>query len=623
VLREGVETHALYQILKGSLRVELQLQGQATAVVVGHRGAGEMFGETSLLKASPATASIAVDSEEAILVCVEGSYLEKLFSSHETLPGRFFAFLATYQAERLRRLTDTFTPGKRRSIAVQGANRQVPVDAVFSNPAYEGIFRQFLEHTRRNCADDERAGYEASGHALEFVHEVRDAFRGEPNVEAMQATARRLSETYVREGGAKSLGCLDGAARKALGDKAEAVAAAKPAKLKLKDARALYDEAVKLAIDAIARHCFSEFLASDHFPYILELKAKEGIVPNVPDFRPLRVLGEGGFGQVLEVVKRDCGKHYAMKVMHKNLMRQCFGGAWREKILLEKDLMASLHHPFLVNLLYAFQNIEFLVLVMDLVPAGDLSDFVLTEARLTQDQIRVVMMEVVCVLGYCHSQGVLYRDLKPENLLIDEQGHVRLIDMGLAARITKQTPKRMSRVGTECYMAPEVRWAEKRRTPYGVSADWYTVGVLLYEFSAGDLPYEDPDQDKPVYSPFTFPDKETADLVSRLLEQDHSKRLGSGKNGLADIQAHAYWKGVEWDLLPLKKFESPCKGIKPPDKEKARKKKEKEAVKIASEMAAQDGKEDGSAPVHDWDFVSPNAIVEEYMENMYRLVSSI
>jgi hypothetical protein len=100
-------------------------------------------------------------------------------------------------------------------------------------------------------------------------------------------------------------------------------------------------------------------------------------------------------------------------------------------------------------------------------------------------------------------------------------------------------------------------------------------------------------------------------------------RLGSGKNGLADIQAHAYWKGVEWDLLPLKKFESPCKGIKPPDKEKARKKKEKEAVKIASEMAAQDGKEDGSAPVHDWDFVSPNAIVEEYMENMYRLVSSI
>ena len=124
----------------------------------------------------------------------------------------------------------------------------------------------------------------------------------------------------------------------------------------------------------------------------------------------------------------------------------------RKKIHLEKDLMASLNHPFLVNLSYAFQNTEFLVLVMDLVPAGDLSEFVLTK-QLTADQVRFVVMEVVCVIGYCHMQNVLYRDLKPENLLIDEQGHVRMIDMGLAARISKKQPKRRSRVGTDCYMA--------------------------------------------------------------------------------------------------------------------------------------------------------------------------
>ena len=87
------------------------------------------------------------------------------------------------------------------------------------------------------------------------------------------------------------------------------------------------------------------------------------------------MLGQGGFGQVLEVVKRDCGKHYAMKVMHKEMMRRCLGSSWRKKIWLEKDLMQSLCHPFLVNLLYSFQNQEFLVLVMDLVPAGDLSEF--------------------------------------------------------------------------------------------------------------------------------------------------------------------------------------------------------------------------------------------------------
>ena len=103
--------------------------------------------------------------------------------------------------------------------------------------------------------------------------------------------------------------------------------------------------------------------------------------------KPPRVLGQGGFGQVLEVVKRDCGKHYAMKVMHKEMMRRCLGSSWRKKIHLEKDLMACLNHPFLVNLSYAFQNTEFLVLVMDLVPAGDLSEFVLTKKRLTPAQV--------------------------------------------------------------------------------------------------------------------------------------------------------------------------------------------------------------------------------------------
>ena len=78
-------------------------------------------------------------------------------------------------------------------------------------------------------------------------------------------------------------------------------------------------------------------------------------MPGLPDFRLQRVLGQGGFGQVLEVVKRDCGKHYAMKVMHKEMMRRCLGSSWRKKIALEKDLMACLNHPFLVNLAYSFQ----------------------------------------------------------------------------------------------------------------------------------------------------------------------------------------------------------------------------------------------------------------------------
>merc|ERR1711998_32553 len=97
-----------------------------------------------------------------------------------------------------------------------------------------------------------------------------------------------------------------------------------------------------------------------------------------------------------------------------------------------------------------------------------------------------------------------------------------------------------------------------------------------------------------------------------------------GAKGVLEIQEHPYWQGIEWDLVPLKKLASPLVGVKEKEKPKQRKKNEKAAVAIATEMAEKDAlKDDGSKPVNDWDFVSPNAIVDEYLENMYRLVSSL
>ena len=175
---------------------------------------------------------------------------------------------------------------------------------------------------------------------------------------------------------------------------------------------------------------------------------------------------------------------------------------------MEQQLLSLLNHAFMVNLYYAFQNPEFLILVMDLVPSGDLSEFVLTKKRLTPEQVRWAIMEVVEVMGYIHGCRIMYRDLKPENLLVDEVGHVRLIDMGLAARYGDKNPTRTSRVGTDCYMAPEVRWAKDRRQPYGLTCDWYTVGVLTYEFSAGKVPYEHPEDTNPVYREHDFKDRQ-------------------------------------------------------------------------------------------------------------------
>ncbi|EOD12624.1 hypothetical protein EMIHUDRAFT_52924, partial [Emiliania huxleyi CCMP1516] len=278
-------------------------------------------------------------------------------------------------------------------------------------------------------------------------------------------------------------------------------------------------------------------------------------VPALEDFKVVRVLGEGGFGQVIEVIKRDCGVHYALKVMRKEMLKECLGSSWRKKIALEQSILATLQHPFLVNLKYAFQNPEFLLLVMDLVPQGDLSEFVLTKRRLTPPQVKWAIMETVEVMGYIHGQSILYRDLKPENLL----GHVRLIDMGLAARVTEAAPKRRSRVGTDCYMAPEVRWAARRRKPYGKSADWYTIGVLTYEFTQGDLPFSALDSPAPVYRGGKFPSPACKDFCEALLVQDEDKRLGSSEDGLADVKGHPYFEGIDWDIVSACKLLSPMK----------------------------------------------------------------
>ena len=387
VLREGAPTKALYQILQGSLRVELQLKDQPTAVVVGHRGAGEMFGETSLLKSGVATASIVTDSEEAVLVCIDGQYLETLFTNQPKLPGRFFAFLATYQAKRLKVLTDQFSSDRHEVAGQHLAN--IPIEEIFQNPAYMGIFRKFMSRMADEETGETRNAYAMSLAMFEFWMDVQD-FRSEPDPATLREMGSRIHAHFVAPDGAMSLTCFSNADRKAIKDGLGSINTSDVASVR--EGRRLFDEAQKLAVAAIKEQCYDAFLSADHFSYILELKAKEGMVAGLPDFRLIRVLGQGGFGQVLEVVKRDCGKHYAMKVMHKEMMRRSLGSSWRKKIHLEKDLMASLNHPFLVNLSYAFQNTEFLVLVMDLVPAGDLSEFVLTKKRLTMEQVRLVVI---------------------------------------------------------------------------------------------------------------------------------------------------------------------------------------------------------------------------------------
>lgn len=621
VLREGQPTAALFQVVRGTVRVELQIKDKAQAVIVGYRSAGDMFGETSLLKSGVATASIAADSEATIL-CLEGAYLEELFQSSPGLPGRFFCFIAAYEAERLYQLTQTAAEAKKPTVTAVTSVR-LPLKDVMANRAFSGVLRKFLlqrAQGKSTSVDDTASPSVAVGSFDIIIAE--EEFRQQPSAPALMRAAMSISKKFLHEKTSQLyLPYLPEPMRDSVQrdiDMLRDVANA----MSNKQARNIFTAITESAMSYLEAHWFEAFLASDHYAYITELKAKEGIVPKLDEFQAIRVLGEGGFGQVIEVVKRDCGVRYAMKVMQKEAMKQALGVTWRKKIAMEANILASLLHPFMVNLKYAFQNSDFLCLVMDLVPSGDLSEFVLTTRRLTAEQTKWVTMEVVEVIHYMHNEKILYRDLKPENLLVDDEGHVRLIDMGLAVRWTGEKPRRTSRVGTDCYMAPEVRWARKNREAYGTSVDWYTVGVLLYEFSNGALPFSQRDTPKPVYRQGEFGSPECRDLCESLLAQDWRQRIGCGAKGAEEIKAHKYFDGVDWDIVAACKLPSPLKGVKGVPKRK--KDKEQQAQRTAHNMLESESKDQAvDETVHTWDYVSPAAIAEEYLESMYRCVSSI
>ena len=480
--------------------------------------------------------------------------------------------------------------------------------------------------------------------------------------------------------------------------------------------RSAFDGVCAACVDALDGACLAPFLASAQYSYVLQLHLRANETPTMAHFRALRVLGQGGFGQVLEVVKRDSGARYAMKVQKKaQLIESLEGlaeaadGGWKCIVRIEKDLQAALHHPLLVNLAYAFQDPVHLVLVMDACPGGDLSQFVLgadgerdgggggggggkssrTRTPLDAAQLRFVGAHVTAILGFLHSRAVAYRDLKPENLLLDGDGHVRLADFGLAIRGAVDAdghgppPTSSETAGTSFYMAPEVADAEEWKAPYdGAAADWYTLGVLLYELAELELPFGDdpPYESKAERASASRPptrlvrsDKQLSDLVQRLLAWEPRERLGSvasGGGGASEVRAHGWWgEDLEWELVEGRRLPSPLRpflaaraapreekleaqrskaletaaalarargaSVVPPGPPSSKNREGRSRATVGRRLPArleEGGKAAGKPPaltpaqrkalvVDEWDFASPHAITQEYVDNLTNVVS--
>merc|ERR550532_701774 len=247
-------------------------------------------------------------------------------------------------------------------------------------------------------------------------------------------------------------------------------------------------------------------------------------------------------------VKKSSGERtpYALKIMKKHeviRLKQV------EHIIGEKTILSLLNHPFIVCLLTTFQDEKRIFMLMEYINGGELFSYMRKQGRLPNDDTRFYAGEITLALAYLHDLNVIYRDLKPENLLIDCMGHVKITDFGFAKVVEDKT---WTLCGTPEYLAPEIIQSKG----HGRAVDWWAVGILIFEMLAGYPPFYDENPfgiyQKVLSGRIDFPkhfDVKAKDLIKRLLTHDRAKRFGCLKNGAEDIQKHKWYKGMDWDAL--------------------------------------------------------------------------
>jgi len=277
------------------------------------------------------------------------------------------------------------------------------------------------------------------------------------------------------------------------------------------------------------------------------------------DFELLKVIGRGTYGKVMQVRRRDTSEILAMKVLKKENIFARNDPKDLQHTISERNVLALVNneaHPFILGLRYAFHTPAKLYYVLNFCNGGDLYYLLSRCKKFKEQQARFYASEVFLALQHLHKLGVIYRDLKPENVLLDSDGHVKLTDFGLS----KESPTADTFCGTPVYLAPEI-WMRKT---YGFEVDWWSLGCVLYEMVCGLPPFWG-DTIKDVYkkvinSTPKFPaiSPECQGVIEGLLQREPAARLGGKDNG-ADIKGHEFFQPMAWDELLEKKVKPPFK----------------------------------------------------------------
>ncbi|EGG21580.1 putative protein serine/threonine kinase [Cavenderia fasciculata] len=277
------------------------------------------------------------------------------------------------------------------------------------------------------------------------------------------------------------------------------------------------------------------------------------------DFAVLSMIGKGGFGHVNVVKKVDTGRLYAMKIVKKD---RCLDLNAVQHTFTERKLLKKYYHPFIVGLKYSFQTQDSLCMVLDYIGGGELFYHINERETFSEDTARFYISQIMLAIGFLHEHGVIYRDLKLENLLMDLDGNLCLVDFGLCKEGVKDGVPTYTMCGSPEYMAPETI----NGSGYGKSVDWWALGTLFYEMIVGLPPFycDDPREMTKLIltAPLKFPpgiSKNATSLVSMLLNRDPQKRLGSGESDVEEIKTHPFFRSVNWQKVLNKEVDPPFK----------------------------------------------------------------
>jgi len=272
------------------------------------------------------------------------------------------------------------------------------------------------------------------------------------------------------------------------------------------------------------------------------------------NFEILAVVGKGNFSRVFQGRQKNTGNIYAIKVLRKHSLIE------RKQVQHIREslkIISQIRHPFIMKIKSAFQTSDKLYMILDFINGGELFYHLKKEGRFSESRVRLYVAELVLALEYLHKRNIVVRDLKPEDMLLDAEGHVILVDFSLAKDLLNHEGRTSTFCGTPEYLAPELLKGE----PYGKDVDWWALGTIMYEFLTGLPPFYSKNVNAMYqkilngYLRFhSYMSPEVVSLLEGLLTRDPLQRLGCGQAGIEAIKSHPFFASINWKECEERKY---------------------------------------------------------------------